>query len=274
MFPWNYGFHWTAGNLIFLGAFYSVAALVAATVVLAVLRARRAAAEDAAGRIRWMGVFHDLPPQSRTCRHALTGELPGRTCPNGFECRRCSTHAEQMKSQAAEIWQTQEEVFGMTFQTDRLYHRGHTWVRPEADGTVTVGLDELGRRLIGVPDGVELPRAGTRWQANGTGWLIRKRGAAVHVLAPVDGVVIESRAAEDGGCVCVRPTSGTFDLRHLLTRDELAPWILREMDRLQLALSATGVPALADGGLPVDDISANYPEADWDAVCGEMFLQG
>jgi len=24
----------------------------------------------------------------------------------------------------------------------------------------------------------------------------------------------------------------------------------------------------------VDDIAANYPEADWDAVCGELFLQG
>lgn len=32
-------------------------------------------------------------------------------------------------------------------------------------------------------------------------------------------------------------------------------------------------PTLADGGVPVADIGAGYPEADWDAVCGEMFLE-
>ena len=49
---------------------------------------------------------------------------------------------------------------------------------------------------------------------------------------------------------------------------------MREMERLQLALSAEGAaPTLADGGVPVPDIAAVYPEADWDAVCGEMFLE-
>ena len=47
---------------------------------------------------------------------------------------------------------------------------------------------------------------------------------------------------------------------------------MREMERLQLALAAKGAPALADGGVPVADIAAAYPDADWDAVCGEMFL--
>jgi hypothetical protein len=47
---------------------------------------------------------------------------------------------------------------------------------------------------------------------------------------------------------------------------------MREMERLQLALSAEGAtPALADGGVPVADIAQSYLEADWDAVRGEMF---
>jgi antitoxin (DNA-binding transcriptional repressor) of toxin-antitoxin stability system len=46
------------------------------------------------------------------------------------------------------------------------------------------------------------------------------------------------------------------------------------MERLQLALvSEGGAPTLADGGEPVADIAASYPKADWDAVCGEMFLE-
>jgi hypothetical protein len=31
--------------------------------------------------------------------------------------------------------------------------------------------------------------------------------------------------------------------------------------------------SLADGGILVADISASYPKADWDAICGEMFLE-
>ena len=47
------------------------------------------------------------------------------------------------------------------------------------------------------------------------------------------------------------------------------------MERLQLSLSAEvgTAAALADGGVPVKDIAAAYPKANWDAVCGEMFLE-
>ena len=48
-----------------------------------------------------------------------------------------------------------------------------------------------------------------------------------------------------------------------------------ELERLQLALTMEGAstPSLADGGVPVADIASAYPKMDWDAVCGEMFLE-
>jgi hypothetical protein len=62
--------------------------------------------------------------------------------------------------------------------------------------------------------------------------------------------------------------------RHLLRGGEVRPWLMREMERLHLALAVQGAaPTLADGGVPVIDIAAAYPDADWDAVCGEMFLE-
>jgi hypothetical protein len=49
---------------------------------------------------------------------------------------------------------------------------------------------------------------------------------------------------------------------------------MREMERLQLALSSSqGTASLADGGVLVGDFSATCPQADWDAVMGEMFLE-
>jgi hypothetical protein len=73
----------------------------------------------------------------------------------------------------------------------------------------------------------------------------------------------------------VKPeSSGELATRHLLRGAEIRPWLQREMERLQLALTSEGAAAsLADGGVPVNDIAACYPQADWDAVCGEMFLR-
>jgi hypothetical protein len=31
--------------------------------------------------------------------------------------------------------------------------------------------------------------------------------------------------------------------------------------------------SLAGGGVPVEDLSQGYPEADWDTVLGDMFLE-
>jgi hypothetical protein len=86
----------------------------------------------------------------------------------------------------------EEEILGMTFPLDRFYHRGHTWARVEPDGTVTVGLDDLGQRLLGVPDAVDLPQPGARLSVNGTAFRVHKRDANVRVLSPVDGEVVET----------------------------------------------------------------------------------
>ena len=72
----------------------------------------------------------------------------------------------------------------------------------------------------------------------------------------------------------LRVAPKNLDWTHLLRGAEVQPWLMREMERLQLALAMEGAaPTLADGGVPVDDIAAGYPHADWDAVCGEMFLE-
>ena len=70
------------------------------------------------------------------------------------------------------------------------------------------------------------------------------------------------------------PRDEAFDLRHLLTPAEARAWMLREMERLQLALTIDGVgPTLADGGVPVDDLAAAIPPEQLDEVCGLMFLE-
>ncbi len=254
-------------HFIFMSAFYAVLTVVAGTVLFALWRSRNARRN--ADEIRWRSDFHDLASDGRACRHALTGEFRRRECPNAFDCRVCQTHARM--PQRPRTGDLDEEIGGMFFPLDRFYHRGHTWARLGPDGVVTVGLDELGKRLLGRPDAVDLPAVGTRVHANGTAFRVKKREADVRVLSPVDGSVIETGGRERGWYLRVRPDN--LDLTHLLRGAEVKPWVMRELERLQLALSLEGAPSLADGGVPVEDIAAGYPEADWDAVCGEIFLE-
>ena len=262
-------------KLIFLGAFYTVLVVVAATLLNALWRSIRDLRRGKTEHIRWHSDFHDLPAADRACRHVLTGEFQHRECPNAFDCRGCQTHQHWVAEHPPrEVPEPEEEIFGMSFPLNRFYHRGHTWARPETDGTLTIGLDDLGRRLLGTPDSIDLPQPGDRIEANGTAFRVRKREADVRVLSPVDGEVVETGAPDRDYLLRVKPIGGRFDLRHLLSGWEVRPWLLREMERLQLALSMEGAGAtLADGGVPVSDISASYPKADWDAVCGEIFLQ-
>jgi len=160
MFPWSPEFVWDAGHVIFFGAFYSVLAAIAGGLGLAAWRAFRDARDGRLAAVAWHAEFEELPRAARACRHQLTGEAPDRVCEKGFDCRGCGEHAalEKLRPRPAAV----AGRFGFDLSLDRFYHRGHTWARPEVDGTVSVGLDDVARRLVGTPDAVVLPPPGTR----------------------------------------------------------------------------------------------------------------
>ena len=262
-------------HVVFLGLFCAVLLVIAAALGLSVFRAARDFRARRAEAICWQATFPDLPARERVCRHQFTGEFPRRICDQAFDCRECQTHAALVAKRPPETAPPNDtDVFGLEFPPDRFYHRGHAWAHPEPDGTVTVGLDALGARLVADPEAIVLPAAGTHLQTNGTAWSVRKRGADVRILSPLDGEVIATGSAQEGWYLKVRPDGGQLDARHLLRGREIRPWIAREMERLQAALApAAQTLTMADGGVPMDDIAAGYPGADWDTVCAEIFLQ-
>ncbi len=262
MFPGVYGFTWDAGNVIFLGIFFTVAVIIASTVTLAALRSWRDIRQGKEEVIQWKEDFHDLPVALRSCRHELTGELKQRTCPNGFDCRVCTLHPTLIQQQAERN------------ESDRLYHRGYTWVQRDADGSYIVGLDEIGKKLFGSPEALLLPAPGTTLRVNGKAWSMRRNGMDVRILSPLDGVVLEQGNEGSGWLLRLGVEQKENATTHLLSGREEVAWRTRELERLQFLLGGQTGPALADGGELMDDLPKRYPEADWDNVWGEMFLEG
>src|SRR3954467_4007363 len=103
-------------HFIFMGAFFSVLTVVAATLLFALWQSRRGM--EKVEEIRWHSDFHELPAADRVCRHVLTGEFRNRECPNAFDCRMCATHAKLPRAQRPA--EAEEEVFGMSFPLDRF----------------------------------------------------------------------------------------------------------------------------------------------------------
>ncbi len=281
MFPWVYGFSWQTGNMIFLTIFYSVLATIITTLVVAAVRASRDLKSGCLDEIRWHVDFSDLPDYAKSCRHTFTGNAETWICRNGFDCRTCERHKGFSRIKQFTPISSSEtyspckvfSILGLDMPSDRLYHRGHTWVGKETGGTLVVGLDDFGRRIIGKSSIAELPPIGTRLSVNGTGWYFRNGASKTRVLSPVDGEVISKGGDDKGFYLRVHPVNDC-DLRHLLKGTEIIPWMTREIERLEVALGAE-VPgvSLADGGELVEDVHNNYPEADWENILAEIFLE-
>lgn len=276
MFPGIYDFRWDAGHIIFLGAFYAVLATVVSMFALALVRTIRDFRRGRASSLIWHADFADLPAADRRCRHELMGEVDERVCENGFDCRRCAEHPKFIAARTAAKLSTTElepRVGGFALPSDRLYHRGHTWVRQEEDGTMTVGVDDLARHLVGDRMDVIPPSVGARLVANGAGWAVRKDGHRIRVLSPVDGEVVAIGGPDDDWVLRLRPV-GESDTRHLLSFEEARVWMLREVEKLHAALAVDGLGAtLADGGLPIEDLSDAIPTRRMEDVVGQVFLE-
>ena len=276
MVPWVYEFHWTAFHLIFLNVFFFIALIVVTTLWIAAKRTRSAQTAGRTDAIQWHSDFHDLPDGMKRCRHELSGELQHRTCGNGFECDTCTVHHEFMKQEENAIAAAKYEsaMFGFSMPKDRFYHRGHAWVMKDNEGNCLVGLDDFGKRLAGNIDSIELPPVGKQMTVNSTGWTMKTLGTSLRILSLVEGEVLAHGTACDDWLLKIKPKDLNTSTTHLLRGAEIRPWIMREMERLQISFAAYGVGrTLADGGELLKDFHKQYPNANWDGILGQMFLE-
>jgi hypothetical protein len=267
---------WDMAHLAFFGATCAVLAGVGASLVLAlwrVLRSRRTRREGAASGA-WQVRFASLPASVRACRHQLTGEAPDRECRRAFDCRSCAEHELLAARRPRPPARSPEASLRLGFDpARRFYSRSHLWVRLEKNGTATIGLDGIARRLLGSPESLRLPRPGTRLETHGTLGQVVTRGQRVRLLSPIDGTVIGVRGSGTGFKLRVRPDP-TLDIRHLLEGPEAKTWSLRELERvLRAGDPKAGAPALTDGGELLLDLGAALPRERYRALLAETFLQ-
>lgn len=168
---------------------------------------------------------------------------------------------------------------------DTFFHPGHAWARVEADGLVTVGVDDFAQKLVGPVRGLQLPRPGTHLEPDKPAWRLEADSKAIDMLAPVGGevVAVNRRVLEapdhvnrdpygEGWLVKLRSPRLGAHLARLRAGEAARRW----MDEVCDELCATMTPALGrvyqDGGLPVDGLARALAGDRWDELASRFLL--
>ncbi len=112
----------------------------------------------------------------------------------------------------------------MSVPPDLKYIDSHEWIRPEPDGTVTIGITDHAQAALGDLVYVDLPKPGRKVKSGEACAVVESVKAASDVYAPLSGEVVASNDALSGAPEAVN-------------EDAYAAWLfrLRPSEPAQLA---------------------------------------
>jgi glycine cleavage system H protein len=159
----------------------------------------------------------------------------------------------------------------------------HTWLRPDGQGNIIIGLDELIGKMIGAADEIILPPIDTSVARAATPVTFIAQGKKLNVALPVSGHVAEVNAyakshpglsVQDpygkGWLVKIRPTGSTpTNGLSTLKGEQARAWLkeqLQEMKEFFVAnMPSPQFATIQDGGLPADGLLQQHEQEVWRA---------
>jgi glycine cleavage system H lipoate-binding protein len=166
------------------------------------------------------------------------------------------------------------------------YHPGHTWALSESPSLVRVGMDDFASKLTGKVESITLPQRG-QWIRQGQKMCtIHRDGCAVDMVSPIEGTVSDINPAVmqdaklalrdpygEGWLLTVQAPDAKTSFRNLLGGAMARWWTEESASRLQHRMPMAMAGAMAqDGGVAVDNISAQIADQDWLPLAKEFFL--
>lgn len=168
------------------------------------------------------------------------------------------------------------------FRPEALYAPTHAWLAATWRD-LRVGLDDLARRIVGVPTDVTLPPPGTRLRAGDPAVTLVAAGRIAVLPAPVAGTVTAINDAllrapslltrepyGRGWLYRIRPDGDRTPA--LPTGEAARAWLRTESVRYERALEHELGYAAADGGHPERPLEAALDDQQWRRIA-EVFLR-
>jgi glycine cleavage system H lipoate-binding protein len=177
-------------------------------------------------------------------------------------------------------------VGGFEVPENLRYHPGHTWALSESPNLVRVGMDDFASKLTGKIEHIMLPQRG-QWIRQGQKLCtIHRDGCGVDMISPIEGTVSDINEAivrnpklalrdpyGEGWLLTVQAPDSKTSFRNLLGGALARWWTEESASRLQRHMSTAMAGAMAqDGGVAMDDLTTQIPDAEWLPLAKEFFL--
>ena len=177
-------------------------------------------------------------------------------------------------------------VGGFAVPENLRYHPGHTWALSESPSLVRVGMDDFASKLTGKLESITLPQRG-QWIRQGQKMCtIQRDGCAVDMVSPIEGSVSDINQAVmqdpklalrdpygEGWLVTVQAPDAKTSFRNLIGGPLARWWTEESASRLQHRIPMAMAGALAqDGGVAMNDLSAQISDQEWLPLAKEFFL--
>jgi glycine cleavage system H protein len=176
-------------------------------------------------------------------------------------------------------------VGGFKVPENLRYHPGHTWALSESPSLVRVGVDDFASKLMGPVERLSLPQRG-QWIRQGQKLAsVYRDGAKVDMLSPIEGSVADINDAlvqnpelarkdpyGEGWLVTVQSPDAKTNFRNLMSGALARWWTEEAASRLQKRVPAALGALAQDGGVAMDNLTAQMPEQNWTELTREFFL--
>jgi glycine cleavage system H lipoate-binding protein len=170
-------------------------------------------------------------------------------------------------------------------KNEYYYHQGHSWVSPENEDIVSVGIDDFAQKLIGKPTTIYLPSVGTELNQGENALKVEIDGKCIDFLSPVDGKVvflnekvikspdlINKDPYQQGWLLKVKPNRLVANLKNLLHGNIAKAWVEQTVNRLSGMITRNYGIVMQDGGTITNGFVKELAPDRWDEVAAEFFL--
>lgn len=234
---------------------------------------------QAGKQLTWQDAMRLRDSTERTCRHAMTGRADHRTCPMNYNCSRCDFDQyfeETLCAGTGHSTLEMGDVKGFKIPRGYKFHRGHTWASLDSGGIVRIGMDDFSFKVLGGPDGFDMPLIGQEINQDTAAWGIKRRDNLADVLSPVNGIITKvnydavknpGKPADapynEGWLFTVHNSDMKGVIKQLMAQDESERWLNEEVGTLEKMIESITGPLSTDGGHLQKDVYGNLPGLGW-----------
>jgi glycine cleavage system H protein len=165
---------------------------------------------------------------------------------------------------------------------DLVLAPNHTWLRREADNSITLGVDNLLMTLTGTVERIQLPIEGAIVSPQSPTVALHDKERSLRIASPIDGRIVavnnellhtpalaKSHPYTTGWLFKLMPSDNVESLRGFFSGEKAIEWLRKQSEHAKEFINQYSpqlqFATMQDGGMPVDGVLKGFDANVWRA---------